>query len=1163
MASTPPPPQRSLLVGVPAMDGQYPSNAVKTAVYTAYNFLPKNLFKQFTRFSNLYFLFITVLQLLPDVTSSNGVPTMVLPLAFIMFVSGVRDAMEDVERHRADRLQNDAPVHKLHFPAPPPSSAHALTFAADVCSNLRVGELVRVTQNEEIPVDMVPIASSAAGSGQCFVMTANLDGESSLKPRYVPSALCSEPYTACFSSDGQNAKAVALMHLPATRVVCEPPSGRIDKFRGEIVFPDDSSAILDIANVLFRGTHLKDTAWVIGVVVYTGSDTRVQQNASETPLKRSWLYAFINRVTLYIVLVQIVILVVAVLVQKSLVSAASVQNNPFIPDDTKNADALDYVWLFLAYMLLFSNFVPISLQVTVDFTRYFQARVIALDCEALPYAPTRLVSASAVLVDTAGSNSKRLAVRVQSSELNEELGLVQHVFSDKTGTLTCNKMEFCSCHVDGRTYDYEEDGSLHAVDVAQSPAPSKGSRPSVSNGNPAKITQVHKFLLNLAVNNYIFPSVVAVGGEGASMSKTEYSGPSPDERALVLAAARAGVALRYRDSTHIVVRVQDEDVAMDVLHVFEFSSERKKSSILVRDPAGRLQLLVKGADSVVLDALSAANNSPSRILMAREQMKVYSSNGLRVLCIAEREVGFDEYRAWLTRYNGLSAKLKDSTSSSQVEDTEHAMDVLVTELESQLTFIGVSAIEDKIQDGAPETLQKLREAGVKVWMLTGDRPDTATNVAHSVRLVTSEMKLIRLCDAKALSEGREAAETHLVREIRDAADYQRSQEAKHAPVSLGLLLDDHVVDAIFQFGLERELLDLCLLCESVLCARVSPKQKELIVQMVRRLRPHQVTLAIGDGANDVPMIQRAHIGVGIAGEEGHQAADASDYSLPSFQYLQRLVLVHGRAMNRRIAVLTLYIFYKNVLLVLPQFFFGAYCLYSGQSTYFDTLLQLFNICFTALPVLYFAVTDEDISPATVLSKPRLYADGYRHEFLNLRLFAAWMLEAVVASVLIIIIPAELLPLAPWSGQGKDNDLWAMGTAQNFMVVFLANARLLLEVSSGLKRMTQLAAASVMCWWLVTFVLSSAVAFGREFYGILRVGEISTLVLLTMFCSAASLSLAFSGRVWRVLFAPLPRTIHRELDFMSGFRAARSVDAIFPIDRDEDAARTVHKTTGPL
>lgn len=1116
------PVQRVVGLGVVASDVQYPSNAVKTSIYTAYNFVPKNLFKQFTRFSNVYFLFITVLQLLPDVTSSNGVPTMVLPLAFIIVVSSVRDMMEDIQRHKADRQQNQLPVNKIRF-----TSAQSYSFSTDVCESLEVGELVRVGLGEEIPADLVLVASNNA-SGQCFVTTANLDGESSLKPRYVPRTLCSEPFTACFSDDGQQVKAAALTNLPSVTVKCEPPSGAIDKFRGELMLADESTSALDISHILLRGTQLKDTAWAIGVVVYTGSDTRVQQNASETPIKLSWLYKFINRVTLLVVLVQIVILVIAVIVQKQLVSATSVQNNPYIPDDTKHSTFVDYVWLFLAYMLLFSNFVPISLQVTIDFTRYFQARVIALDTDAAPTAAARLVSTSAVVLNTTGKAS---SVLVQSSELNEELGLVEHVFTDKTGTLTCNRMEFSSCHVDGRTFDYDDDGTLRAVDPPTAfNATKTGSRPT----NPvpavvlAKNAQLQRFLLNLAINNSIFPTQLLGNSEG-SLTKIEYSGPSPDERALVLASARAGVALKYRDSAQVALRVQGENVVFEVLHTFAFTSDRKKSSVVCRDPLGRLLLLVKGADTVVLGALSASN-SASRILQAREQMKIYSSNGLRVLCIAERELGFDEYRAWVARYTDL-----------QPED-EAGLERLVGELESQLTLVGVSAIEDKIQDGAPETLLKLREAGIKVWMLTGDRPDTATNVAHSVRLVSADMKLLRLCDDLAALENRDSAVELLQRDLAAGGN------SKHP---LALLVTDQVVDAVVNLAVEREFLALCMQCESVLCSRVSPKQKELVVQMVRRFYPHQVTLAIGDGANDVPMIQRAHIGVGIAGEEGRQAADASDYSLPSFHLLQRLVLVHGRAMNRRIAVLTLYIFYKNVLLVLPQFVYGALCLYSGQSTYFDTLLQLFNIGFTALPILYLAVTDEDVSPATALAFPKLYADGYRHTFLNVRVFAWWMLEATVASVLVVLLPAKLLPLAPWSGQGKDNDLWAMGTTQNFMVVLLANVRLLVEVSSDWRRVAALVLASVLLWWLVTLVLSSAVAFGREFYGVLRVGATSTLFLLSCLSTVLALAIPFGANVWRVMVAPPPRTICREIDFLSGLRSRRSADSIFPIDRDDD------------
>ncbi|KAG7393199.1 hypothetical protein PHYPSEUDO_011204 [Phytophthora pseudosyringae] len=1148
---------RSVRFGTSEQSQVFPFNAVKTSIYTAYNFLPKNLFKQFTRFSNVYFLVITVLQLLPQVTSSNGVPTMVVPLMFIIVVSGVRDILEDVQRHRADAEQNRAQVRKFTF-----ADGKAGAFHAATCEQLKVGELVRVAENEELPADIVLVASGSP-NGQCYVMTANLDGESSLKPRFVQPDLCRPPYRDCFSSDGQHVMSQATTLLPGVHIECEPPNRCIDKFKGTLVLTESRSTSLDISHVLLRGTHLKDTPWVIGVVIYTGDDTRVRQNASETPIKASWLSHFINQITVWIVVVQIIILIIAVAVEAQLVGSPRVQQNPYIPDDIKDSTFVDFVWLFLAYMLLFSNFVPISLQVTIDFTRYFQARAITND------PGMRLTPIRSSLIATSDAADKKHVVCVQSSELNEELGLVEHIFTDKTGTLTCNRMSFRSCHVDGETFDFDEkDGSLLALEQAvddtilgaadeDAQRPSRRRNTITLSSFPFKSTPMQRFLLNLAVNNSIWPSAPSAAQAPSKPTKPvamEYAGPSPDERALVIAAAQAGVELRGRNNTRVMVRVHGKDAEMEILHSFEFTSDRKKSSILCRESSGRIVLMSKGADSVILEALSESANKPSAVLEAKEQMKTYSANGLRVLCIAEREVSADEFRSWNSRYLALK---NNSTRGASEEELAQ----VISGLERRLVLVGVSAIEDKIQDGVPEALEKFRAAGIKVWMLTGDRADTATNVAHAVRLVSAEMRLLRLCESTWAEGSKHEAIDFLHRELRKAREEGEVGGAESITSSvlaksgaarpgLALLIDDKVVEAVTGFGLEKEFLELCMQCESVLCARISPKQKELIVGMVRSFCPNKVTLSIGDGANDVPMIQGAHIGVGIAGEEGHQASDASDYSLPAFRFLQRLVLVHGRAMNRRIAVLTLYVFYKNVLLVLPQFFFGAYCLYSGQSTYFDTLLQLFNIGFTALPVLVFSVQDDDISARTVLFYPRLYQDGYHHVFLNRKRFAYWMFEAVIGSALIILVPAELLPLAPWSGTGRDNDLWALGMAQNLAVVVLASARLLIEATSSSRILVLLAAASVLFWWVVTFAISSMAAFGREFYGILYVGAITNALLLTLFCSVTGLAAAFVRKAWHVFFAPEPRTICRERDQMLiDFSKKKSFETIFPIDQE--------------
>ncbi|GMF25159.1 unnamed protein product [Phytophthora fragariaefolia] len=1150
---------RSVNFGTSDQARLFPSNAVKTAIYSPYNFLPKNLFKQFTRFSNCYFLVITVLQLLPQVTSSNGVPTMIVPLMFIIVVSGARDIMEDVQRHQADAEQNRAPVRRFTF-----CDGKAGDFHPATCEELKVGELVRVGENEEVPADMILVASGSP-NGQCYVMTANLDGESSLKPRFVQPELCRPPYRDCFSCDGQQLTAQSAALLTSVFIECEPPNRSIDKFKGTLVLTKTRSISLDISNVMLRGTHLKDTPWVIGVVVYTGDDTRVCQNASETPIKASWLSHFINQVTVWIVVVQVIILIVAVVIESELVKSSSVQHNPFIPEDIKDSTFVDFVWLFLAYMLLFSNFVPISQQVTIDFTRYFQARSITND------PGMRLQPRSPSIVSTHTTVDKKHTVCVQSSELNEELGLVEHIFTDKTGTLTCNRMSFRSCHIDGETFDFDEkDGSLLILEKAvhdaivgasNGEAPEKVSRRRNTialSSFPSNSTPIQRFLINLAVNNSIWPTVVS---RSQTAAKYSYAGPSPDERALVIGAAQAGVELRDRNNTRVVVRVYGKDAEMEILHSFEFTSDRKKSSILFRESSGRIILMTKGADSVILAGLSESGNKPSTILQAKDQLKLYSANGLRVLCIAEREVSPDEYRSWNARYLALKTNTAREASEDELAKT-------ISELECQLTLVGVSAIEDKIQEGAPEALETFRAAGIKVWMLTGDRADTATNVAHAVRLISAEMRLLRLCESSSswMEGSKHEAVDFLRRELRRAREESEvgdgdicSLTSKSGAVppkttkpGLALLIDDMLVEAVTSFGIEKEFLELCMECESVLCARISPKQKELIVGMVRNFYPDKVTLSIGDGANDVPMIQGAHIGVGIAGEEGHQASDASDYSLPAFKFLQRLVLVHGRAMNRRIAVLTLYVFYKNVLLVLPQFVYGAYCLYSGQSTYFDTLLQLFNIGFTALPLLVFSIIDDDISARTVLFYPRLYEDGYRHVFLNHRRFAYWMFEAVVGSALIILVPVELLPLAPWSGTGRDNDLWALGVAQNLAVVVLASARLLVEATSSYRVVFILATASVLFWWVVTFAISSMIAFGREFYGILYVGAITNTLLVTVFCCITGLAPAFIVKVWHVFFSPDPRTICRERDQMRvDFSKKKSLETIFPIDQDDD------------
>ncbi|KDO26633.1 hypothetical protein SPRG_08037 [Saprolegnia parasitica CBS 223.65] len=312
---------------------------------------------------------------------------------------------------------------------------------------------------------------------------------------------------------------------------------------------------------------------------------------------------------------------------------------------------------------------------------------------------------------------------------------------------------------------------------------------------------------------------------------------------------------------------------------------------------------------------------------------------------------------------------------------------------------------------------------------------------------------------------------------------------------------------------------------SVLCCRVSPKQKEFIVDLVRR-KTGVITLAIGDGANDVPMIQRAHIGIGISGAEGQQAANASDYAIPQFQCLKRLLLVHGRWINRRMAILTLYMFYKNVLLVLPQFFFGIYCLFSGQSTYYDPLYQLFNVWYTALPILLFSVYDQDVSAGTSLAFPTLYSS---QSFVSIRLFWIWIGDASFSSLVVLFVHVGASMYGPMAASGGDEGLWDFGFVMNGIVVLIANVRLALEVKCWFWGTLGSFVVSFFLYVSSAYVFSSIVAFGANFYGVVWLVPNLTNGLLALLACVLCLFGVFAMKAYVTTFDPRPSDICHEMD----------------------------------
>ena len=255
--------------------------------------------------------------------------------------------------------------------------------------------------------------------------------------------------------------------------------------------------------------------------------------------------------------------------------------------------------------------------------------------------------------------------------------------------------------------------------------------------------------------------------------------------------------------------------------------------------------------------------------------------------------------------------------------------------------------------------------------------------------------------------------------------------------------------------LARYFLDLTLNSQACVCCRVAPKQKALVVRMIKKNIEGAITLSIGDGANDVSMIIEADVGVGIFGEEGTQAAMASDYAIGEFQCLKRLVLYHGRLNYLRISEMILYFFYKNFLFTIPQFFFGFYSAFSGQTVFDDYFVSLYNLIFTALPLLFKALLEQDVIELsneypdskdkfdtdelkTYITKhvPYTYYRGRESILFNFNAFVVNISLALVHSTIIFFCIEYFIFQTPLTSNGLNSDLWTISQVQFTTIIIV-------------------------------------------------------------------------------------------------------------------------------
>uniref|UniRef100_A0A8C9FNX4 Phospholipid-transporting ATPase n=1 Tax=Pavo cristatus TaxID=9049 RepID=A0A8C9FNX4_PAVCR len=879
-------------------------NRIVSSKYTVWNFLPKNLFEQFRRIANFYFLIIFLVQVIVDTPTSPV--TSGLPLFFVITVTAIKQGYEDWLRHRADNEVNKSNVFVIE-------NAKQVQKESE---KIKVGDIVEVKADETFPCDLIFLASSST-DGTCYVTTASLDGESNFK---------------VMEMDGQHvtkagACAECVCVMINWRMLLQHPSPRPQLYLTSppsVCSSSESAAKSDAVDVLRGGTSEEEYSF--GVV--SGQKQISMLNRQLLVSVRSTVCTTLKYVW---------------------------QSNPFNDEPWYNEKTkkeretfkvLRMFTDFLSFMVLFNFIIPVSMYVTVEMQKFLGSFFISWDKEMY-------------------DEEIKEGALVNTSDLNEELGQVEFVFTDKTGTLTENSMEFIECCIDGHKY---KDCISEVDGFSQTDGPLKYY-------GKAEKSREELFLRALCLCHTVrIKQADQVDGLiGHPECKNTYISSSPDEIALVKGAEKYGFTFLGLENDFMKIRNQKNETEMyQLLHTLNFDPVRRRMSVIVRTTTGKLLLFCKGADSSIFPRVQQEEIQQTKVHVDRNAM-----DGYRTLCVAFKELTQKEY-------DRIDRQLNEAKMALQ--DREEKMAKVFEDTEADMHLIGATAVEDRLQEQSAETIEALHAAGMKVWVLTGDKMETAKSTCYACRLFQTSTELLELTARVVGESERKEDRLHELlmdyhkRLIQDVPKPRGSLKRSWTlSQEYGLIIDGSTLSLILNPSQDSSsshyksiFLQICLKCTAVLCCRMAPLQKAQIVRMVKNTKGSPITLSIGDGANDVSMILEAHVGIGIKGKEGRQAARNSDYAVPKFKHLRKLLLAHGHLYYVRIAHLVQYFFYKNLCFILPQFLYQFFCGFSQQPLYDAAYLTMYNICFTSLPILAYSLLEQHINIDTLTSDPQLY-----------------------------------------------------------------------------------------------------------------------------------------------------------------------------------------------
>ncbi|ORY66868.1 phospholipid-translocating P-type ATPase, partial [Neocallimastix californiae] len=928
----------------PALQIKKFSNYVKTTKYTILTFIPLNLWQQFHRLSNCYFL-LGMIATMTGYSSINPI-SQAMPLIFVLGVTAIKDAFSDYNRHKQDKKVNleyytiyrDKKLQRIY------------------CQDINPGDIIILEKDDKIPADCL-LMSSSSEENECYIETSDLDGETNLKHCV---ALPQLSFLRCIDEFSEI----------ECIVKCEPPNDSFSSFDGTIKLHKidnfktnafGKELAICSNQILFRGSVLRNTNCIYAMSLYTGKDTRIFLNSKQTGLKFSSMEQRINLLLVIIILVNILLLAYSISMdvkykrrlRKNRYNKFSRSYHWYLDKQENHSLFDDSIKSFFSFFGLYSYLIPLSIFVTLEAIRVLQTKFMEWDHQLLGKRTYKTIT-----------QVEWVPMKANSFNLGDDLGRVEFIFSDKTGTLTQNCMKLSKWFINGQIFDGANDPKcLSKIIHAQK-----------------MIDYVKEYCRAITTCNTVMPIL------NHQNFHITYESQSPDEVALIQGLSRCGVRLLTHTKHELSAQVFGEYEKYTIEILTEFSSERKRMSILVKDQNNEYTLYCKGADDVILERLSNDPNVNSEQLIhsTKTALKEFGQSGLRCLVIAMHKFNEEEVKQILEQY-----KIAENSIGNRTQN----INKVVNSIERDLKLLGVTAIEDQLQDNVPETIDYLIHSGIKFWLLTGDNQDTAINIGTSSKLLTKDMNVMiinahsashcgRLLDKQInlMKERGEWGKLHFTKPINDPVLYKKSKKE-----SMSIL--------------QKKFVELGIRCHVVICCRATPSQKAKVVNIIKT-NLNKMTLAIGDGANDVAMIQKAHIGIGIIGREGAQAMRASDYAILEFKFLKTLLCIHGRYSLLRVSKMIYHSFYKNFVFTLIQFFYITVSYWSGTSAYESYFRMSFNTFYTTVFIYILACSDRDVSTNSINKIPELYRQinnktkGY---FTGLKSLG-WLIDAIWHSI---------------------------------------------------------------------------------------------------------------------------------------------------------------------